>query len=209
MLIILSCATNSFFVSCKSKPTANNKIEIDSLYSYLYKEFIETGECFKAPPLPFSNIEDSLRYYERSILKKPKVYYYFDNEFLEFYNPVGLNFKDENFANFIYQKTKESSRNVIQLNNTDMTTFKDAKTIHDSISINVMNIFIYELISKEKDFMGFIHFSKPRYRIIENQITEYYVRMSWFMGSNEDCFLKATCFQDSILKAEKIVLNAH
>ncbi len=210
MLILISSFTISFFVSCKSRPTAINiKIEVDSLYSYLYREFIETRECFKVPPPPFSNIEDSLKYYERSTLKRPKVFYYFNNEFFEFYNPVGLNIKDENFADFIYQETTELSSNFIHLNNTDITTFKDAKTIHDSISINDMNIFIYELISKEKDFIGFIHFSKPRYRIIENQITEYYVRMSIFMGADSDCYFKVTCFQDSILTSEKIVLNSH
>jgi hypothetical protein len=126
------------------------------------------------------------------------MYYYFHNQFHNaFLDSVSYELDDE-LLHMIKHETIEIKLDSFKLNTHGNFQFVRANNANSQIGISNCHLFVPELRSQEADFMGFLYFSKPRYRILDNGITEYYVSISIDNGVPKDCLLKLTVKNDKI-----------
>lgn len=194
------------FVMCKNIKNVKNDaliISFDTLYSEVIKKSV-IENCFINPnPLIKHGINK-----EKSNSKMSESlsahYYYFNNSFDYFWADTSIQFSDSEIHNFL--KLNKNQKNIPKFNLKNESQFILADTFKN-ISIDQVQYFTQKLLTKDKYFNGFIIFSTPIFRNLNDGIGEYFIRVRKEIDSPRICFLKLQVKDKKVINIEKLLFK--
>lgn len=192
LLLVFQC------VRCNSIKSSQNDIQVnlDSLYMIALKVAFK-GSCFYTPILPTIN---NTSVETDSVLAES--YLYFNKRFENFIVDSTTRFDYEYLNQNL--KTMDSIINVdsITLYNYGNKLFNRVSNQENEMSDNLISLMSNEKLLENPLFNGYLSFSKPIYRIKNDNTFEIFIRISKMIDSPRHCYVRLLVVSNEIVASE-------